>query len=274
MKKSIKKSLHGLLLGIVYLMGILGIVASGGGSGGSNGTDPIDTCTRLTGNETTYYYPHTGRTNASVFQVQSRNSDGTWFTGERKYDAYNDGTINTSTKYIYLSRDLSGNLITYKTEWDDLANGTVDEVAYNTYTRNSQGHPLVENREIDTDMDGIYDSNFKFYYVQDSGGHNLREKNELDHNYDGVIDEKYTFDYTYDSEGRFLSAIRSHDSDNDGVVDSASTLYFSYKYNDQGEEVEREIRIDEDQNGSVDKIETRTYTEPPRVCRRLYFLRG
>ena len=39
MKISPKKSLRGLLIGVVYLMGILGIVASGGGGGGGGGGD-------------------------------------------------------------------------------------------------------------------------------------------------------------------------------------------------------------------------------------------
>ncbi len=249
--------LYPVLLSSLFIIGC--------GSDSSN-TGDVESCTRYSGSETTYYYPHTGRTNRDSFTVTSRDSNSYWLTGVSEYDAYDDGSIDEIEHYSYLSRDAFGNLIVYSRDRDIQADGSIDWVYINTYTRNSHGDRVFRNTEIDTSSDDIFDLNRKYYYITDSHSHDFFEKIEYDYNYDGSIDAKYTFAYSYDSAGRFLSSIRSYDSNNDGIIDSTRTENYTFLYNSDGSEIGRVFSYDEDQDGTTDKIQTETYLYEEYEC--------
>lgn len=248
---------RGLFRSVVGTLGVLVIAACGGDGGG--GDDEDNRCSRYAGETATYFYLGSGRIDSASFSVTSRLDNGAWLTAIRNYDAFDDGSVDSSTRYSYFDRDSFGNLIRYRVEWDGHADGSVDEVAVGTYTRNSAGQRLTLLEEIDLDTDGIYDMAKRGFYIYDGNGHGFRERIEIDHQYDGVVDELFTFVYSYNANGDFSSSIRSHDSDNDGNVDGTSREIYSFIYDGTGRQTGFEVSLDEAADGSIEEIHSYRY---------------
>lgn len=167
-------------------------------------------------------------------------------------DLGNDGTIDQIEIQTFTD---TKNTVTTISDFDTNADGAIDSRVFDSWTYDSQQHPVYYLHTEDYNLDGKPDATIQVTNTFDPGGRQTASMLIFDSDGDGVADETRTTTYIYDERGRLLQSDVT-DSNLNPIFDSSSQTIYTYdKFGNLFQETTQNFGGD----GQPGGIDTTTY---------------